>query len=151
MSTLTSTITVSGTIAGRKINFSHEYTIENVYDAGQRTYGNWGWSGPYVAEQLNSLPPAYLQDTPTYLLLRNTSSLYPSEVTITGISGFVFWLWPNQTVIINSNTASSGTGNYTNGSGATTLLDFEGVEFDNINTGNYGGSPYAMFAFNAIS
>ena len=152
MADLTSTIRITGTIDGRKIDFSHTYTLENIYDAGQRTYGSFGWTGPYVGTSPSrSAPPYYLQDCPTYLLLRNTSLLYPTRVYFDTITGMVFWLWPGQTVILNANSTSSGMANYTNASGETTMDDPGDVIFDNINTGNYGGSPYAMWAFNAIS
>ncbi len=151
MADLTSNIRISGTIDGRKIEFSHEYTIEDIYDAGQRTYGNWGWTGPYVGVSPSTTPPSYVQDTPTYLLLRNTSLLYPTEVEFDGIAGLLFWLWPGQTVILNANSTSSGMANYTNATGETTMDDPGDIIFDNINTGNTSGSPYAMWAFNAIS
>ena len=152
MADLTSNIRITGTIDGRKIEFAHEYTLENIYDAGQRTHGNWGYTGHYVgASPSTSAPPSYLQDTPTYVLLRNTSLQYPTEVEFNNITGMFFWLWPGQTVILNANSNSSGMANYTNASGETTMDDPGDIWFDNINTGNTSGSPYAMWAFNAIS
>ena len=152
MADLTSNIRITGMIDGRKIEFAHEYTLENIYDAGQRTYGTWGWSVQYVAPfPSTSAPPSYVQDTPTYLLLRNTSVNYPCRVNFDGINDLDFWLWPGQTVILNANSTSSGMANYTNASGETTMDDPGNIIFDNLNTGNYGGSPYAMWAFNAIS
>ncbi len=151
MADLTSNIRITGTIDGRKIEFAHEYTLENIYDAGQRTWGTFGWTGPYVGASPSTTPPSYLQDTPTYLLLRNTSLLYPTEVEFNNITGMFFWLWPGQTVILNANSNSSGMANYTNATGETTMDDPGDIIFDNINTGNASGSPYAMWAFNAIS
>lgn len=151
MADLTSNIRITGTIDGRKIEFAHEYTLENIYDAGQRTWATFGWTGPYVGASPSTTPPSYLQDTPTYLLIRNTSVNYPCLVEFDGIAGLDFWLWPAQTVILNANSTSSGMANYTNATGETTMDDPGDIIFDQLNAGSYGGSPYVMWVFNAIS
>ena len=74
MANLTSTITITGAIGGRKVDISHTYTVEDVYDAFSRhTAANAGSVGGFMSRQSDAGTYGYAQNSPNYVFMANAS------------------------------------------------------------------------------
>lgn len=148
MADLTSTITITGTINGRKISFSHTYTMEDVYDAGTRLCGQALNESNVLANEANAGTIGWLQDTPNFIALRNSNTQYWEKFILnTASPGIGLCLAPGQTAILNGTT---GVGNLSNGTGSTTLRDVTEITTTTY-TGQAHANPSVFVAFNAVS
>ena len=145
---MTSTITISGSIGGRKINFTHTYTLENVYDIGTRIASRENRDAQFVANSSGAVY-GYLQDTPSLILLRNDSRQSMCSFTLTNAADpLVVHVYPRSFTLLHS---TSGTYNLTNASGSTTLTDVTDIITDTGINGLPIGVPVVFLAFNAAS
>ena len=72
MADLTSTLSISGTVNGRRISIDHVYTMENAYDAG--VHYREGVQGTLMTgDAPNGSAVTFVQDTPNYMLVANHS------------------------------------------------------------------------------
>jgi hypothetical protein len=153
MATLTSTITISGTINGRKISSESTMTLTDIYDAGiiqpadgEATYSTLGIG---AAGSIR-----FAQDCPSFLCMVNRS---PSEVGVAqltnagGASDFQFVLCAGQFLVLNE---------YTNGAGLMTinasgtniaLEEIQAVQFDTVPDIGFVVKGDSMVAFQAAS
>ena len=132
MADLTSTITITGIVGGKKIDHSHVWTIEDVYDVG-----TFDMDAPALSPSIGSGADGsetFKQDSPTYLFAANKSVAHSGllHLTPTGAAKEMYlMLLPGQFVILGEHTNGTGLMN-TSGSTTTTLLEIEKVQFDKI-------------------
>ena len=79
MADLVSTLTMSGRIGTRTISFTHQYTLEDVYDAGQRVTEGPASYNDYVSDGANdgNGPPTFIQFSPSYIMMVNEANSMP--------------------------------------------------------------------------
>lgn len=151
MADLTSTIKITGTINGRKIDFEHTYTITDVYDAGTHIATQLNNDASFAAEDAAGTGVwGYLQDTPNYMLFKNDSRQWP-QIFELGTNGqdCAISVPPQGFALL---AATTGCCNLTNAAGNTTLLDVEQITTGNgYATGAGLGVPTIYLAFNAVS
>lgn len=151
MADLTSIITISGTLNGRKIDFTHTYTIEDVYDAGTHIATQMSPDNSFGADDGSGEGVwGYLQDTPNYMLLKNDSRQW-QQVFLLETSGqdCLVSVPPQGFVIMH---ADVGCCNLTNSAGNTALLDVDNISAaSGYATGAALGIPTIYLAFNAVS
>ena len=72
MANLVSTLTISGSVNGKKINVSHTYTMEDVYDAGTHDRSVLSVSPSiYSGDNPGGNEITFNQDTPNYFMIVN--------------------------------------------------------------------------------
>lgn len=106
MSTLTSTIAITGTINGRSINISHTYTNEDIIDAGVMSEEG---VGQIHHSTLGSAPNnSYIQANPEYLAMVNKDAHGVTKMIMNTSGGDInFYLLPGTIAVL---TSSPGTG-----------------------------------------
>lgn len=151
MADLTSTLRISGTINGRKIDFEHTYTIEDVYDAGTHIATQQNSDSSFGAEDAAATGVwGYLQDTPNYMLFKNDSRQWWQTFGLNNSTQYGAISIPPQGFAILH--AVTGAFNVTNASGETTLLDVEDIgTASGYAPGSALGIPTIYLAFNAVS
>lgn len=91
---MTSTLTIVGNVNGRKINVTHEYVMEDVYDAGVH-FREGDTQTLMTSNTAGGEEITFSQDTPNYLMCSNASTFGVSRVDINGSSSVVgFYLPP---------------------------------------------------------
>lgn len=92
MAELVSTLRISGSVNGKKINFTHTYTLEDVYDAG---VNDVEFDSAYIlanASTVGGTQVAFEQNTPNYLLAVNNDTVGTSilDITLTGGTTYIY-------------------------------------------------------------
>lgn len=149
MADLTSSLTITGSIGGRKITYAHVYTMEDVYDAGCRTSGFFNQDSPYGSLSAGGGALNFPQDTPNYLMARNASGTTPmtADITLAGGAVIRMALLPGQMAVIHGTT---GMANASAVAATATLLDAVSLGVGSM--GFYGhGQPQLYVAFNAVT
>lgn len=150
MADLTSTLRITGKIGNRTINFTHTFTMEDVYDAGLRNSSGAASSGSYMGgNNVNAEQYLYLQDTPNYMLMANINPQFPVVFNVTSSSAPIIEVIcpPGAFCVLGANT---GMVNLTNAANSTTLLDVGNVFGASLN-GFPMGTPAVFMAFNAVT
>lgn len=145
MAELRSTLRITGVVNGKRINYSHTYTMEDVYDAGvhdtefggTQMYNNSGAGGSQIV---------FSQDTPNYLLMVNRSAFGASQARLISSGGDTnFNLVPNALVLLTGTLGITAPGStITN----IALNDLDGVVKGPINPLPIG-TLSILAAFNA--
>ena len=142
MANLTSRIAIVGNVGGRGINFTHTYTVEDVYDAALRTSSK-AFNYDSLVGTDNVVP---FQDTPNYLLLSNTHPQFPVVFGMaTSGNTMKVVCQPNSFAILHATTAL---GILDTSNGTTALLDVSNVS-GNALQGLSNGQASVLAAFNA--
>lgn len=149
MADLTSIIRITGNIGGRTLNFSHTYTLEDVYDVVQTSadpaVGTGTIGNNEEAAQEAIMPQAGFD----YLFFRNNSPQHYSGIGLNATSKSVQLVCsPNQFGILCSNASGE-----TYGATATlpaTLIDAESVNGAPI-VNTCVGSVSILAAYNAAT
>lgn len=106
MSTLTSTIAITGTINGRSINISHTYTNEDIIDAG--VMSEEGVGQQHIATGGDASNNSYIQANPEYLAMVNKDAHGVTKMIMNTSGGDInFYLLPGTIAVL---TSSPGTG-----------------------------------------
>ncbi len=111
MANLTSTVEITGTVNGRKVNVSSTMVMENVYDAGIAQPGDSETAFASVGFGGSTAAMTFTQDCPSFLFSVNRSPNETAAVAIQNASTSAIRymvLTPGQFVILNE---------YTNGAG----------------------------------
>lgn len=82
MADLVSTLTISGSVNGKKINVSHTYTMEDVYDAGTHDREALAVGNIYTGNTGGGNEICFNQDTPNYFMCVNKDTHGAAFVTI---------------------------------------------------------------------
>jgi hypothetical protein len=142
MADLTSIVRILGSIGGRSINFSHTYTLEDVYDVVQTSADQASTTGS-IANADDGGEANVPQAGFDYLFFRNNSPQHFSGINLVATSETAGLICsPNQFGIMCSNATGEffGTGG--------TLINVESVSAVNI-TNACGGSVSILAAYNA--
>lgn len=115
MATLTSTITISGTINGQKINVTSTSTLEDIYDAGMLQPADSLVGNSGMSFDTNGGIVRFNQNCPSYLMVINRSPSETAAVRIdnTAASAERYMVIPPGSFIVMSE--------YTNGGGLLTI------------------------------
>jgi hypothetical protein len=143
MATLTSRLNISGIVGTRRISFEHTYTMEDVYDAVLRASSN-PFNFDYYAGQTDNV--LYLQDTPNYVFLHNSSLQVPVV--------FKFGVGATNTPMVvctpGAICITHGAVTLNTSSGTTSLGDVTNIAATGV-TGLSNGKPATLLAFNAAT
>ena len=128
MADLTSTITISGSVNGKRISFTHSYVMEDVYDVGVHDREDAG-----VTINTNNTgggeAVTFSQDTPNYMLACNRSAIGVSLCNITSSGGStIFILAPNSLVCLTGTAGLTAPGSIITN---ITLQDPDSISADN--------------------
>ena len=148
MADLTSIIRITGTIGGRTLNFSHTYTLEDVYDVVQTSADPAGSTLGTIGNNEEAGQEAIMPQAGfDYLFFRNNSPQHYSGIGLNATSKSVQLVCsPNQFGILCSNATGE-----TYGATATlpaTLIDPESVSLTGV-VGVCNGSVSVLAAYNA--
>lgn len=152
MADLTSTLRIQGTIGGRVVNFSHTYTISDVYDVALRSSGHAFNYDSFMGEEDGAAQTQnvfYFQDTPNYLAMAATHPQFPTVFNLetSGTNDVRLVCAPGAFVVLHANTAMISQ-NTTNG--GTTLNDVENIGVNALQ-GFPNGQANVMAVFNAVT
>lgn len=153
MADLTSSIQVSGTINGKVFSFTHEYVLENVYDAGTLDRSTFREVDGLAANAgVSGIGPMFPQAAPDYIFAKNSATSSPYGLTLNSDTGSI-----STTIDIHGNgfvimpTPSTG-GNF--GKSATdTDFDLDDLSSLDMTSAGLGftGLPSVLVAFNTAS
>lgn len=106
MSTLTSTIAITGTINGRSINISHTYTNADIIDAG--VMSEEGVGQQHLITGGDGANNSFVQTNPEYLAMVNKDAHGVTQMIMSTSGGDInFYLLPGTIAVL---TSSPGTG-----------------------------------------
>lgn len=80
MADLTSTLTITGVVNGKKILFTHEFVDEDVYDAGMHVQEGSGQR--LLTDGSGAGAIAFMQNSPAYLLATNKDTYGVSKLVM---------------------------------------------------------------------
>lgn len=147
MADLTSKLTIAGSVNGRKISFTHTYTMSDVYDVGDRISGQANNDTGYLSGSGPVMD--WAQDTPNYLFIGNKNTQYWSVVGLGNSGNMVYMcLAPGQCAVLHAVTAMA---NITAVANSTALLDVVDIDLGSSYQGQGHGTPVVYAAFNAVS
>ena len=154
MADLVSTVTMSGRIGSRTVSFTHQYTLEDVYDAGQRL--------SEVVQATNNVlsdgdldgdgPPTFIQFNPSYLFLCNEAASMPMAYQLNNDAGskaITLNILPKAFAVLME-PSTGGLFNISATATTSTLLDVDGVDAG-TSADSYTGIPSVLVAYNGAS
>ena len=148
MADLSSIITVSGNVNGRRVQFTHTYTITDVYDVASRASAEGTEASNYMESAGKGGAIGYRQNGPNYLIGKNSSAVQPMLISIFNSTDQVdVVLGANQFFII---AGDDGLFNVTGSTGETSLLEVDRVDALKV-PGFSAGVPSVLMAFKAAS
>ena len=154
MADLVSTLTMSGRIGTRTISFTHQYTLEDVYDAGQRITEGPASINNYVTDGAldGQGPPTFIQFSPSYMMLVNEASSMPMTFQLNNNAGpkeVSLSVVPKGFVIL-CEPSTGGLFNRTAVANTSVLLDCDSVD-PGLSAAMYTGIPSVLVAYNGAS
>ncbi len=144
MADLTSTLTISGSVNGKKINVSHTYTMEDVYDAGTHDREALSAASIYTGDSGGGNEINFLQDTPNYFMCVNKDS---HGVTKAIIGSVELYLTPG---MFYTTSGTAGLVLSTASATSIALVDVSSVVVNSV-TPFPAGSVQLLVAFNGAS
>ncbi len=145
MADLTSTLTISGSVNGKKINVSHTYTMEDVYDAGTHDRSVLSVSPSiYSGDNPGGNEITFNQDTPNYFMIVNKDTHGVAKAVIGTLE---LYLTPGMFFVL---TGTAGLYLTTSTDTDFALVDVSGVTVEPV-TPFPSGSIQLLAAFNALS
>ena len=145
MADLTSVVRIIGTIGGRSINYTHTFTLEDVYDVVQASADPSAVTGSIGQNEEAGQEAILPQANFDYLFFRNNSPQHCSGINLTATSDTAGLICsPGQFGILCSNATGEAFG--TTATLPATLIDAESISATAIaNTCNGSVSLFAAF------
>lgn len=154
MADLTSTIAITGSINGRKINVTSSMTLEDIYDAGITIPDDAGMAYSSIGFGGNDAALSFTQDCPTYLFSANRSPSETAAVALENAAGTdvrYLVLAPGQFAILGEYTNGAGMVNASATATNITLQELNGVYMSRHTDYSFVVRMDHMVAFQAVS
>lgn len=149
MADLRSTLTITGTVNGRAVSITHEFTLVDVYDAG--VVDEEGTGASYLGGEV-----IFNQNNPNYLMFANRDVSGVTQIALTGSGTSVINIPLNPGAIVCL-TAAEGTGLILDTTSATSIAleDLQSMESGQPVMATGGVLQYgrinALFAYQATT
>lgn len=148
MADLTSIITVSGNVNGRRVQFTHTYTITDVYDVASRASTEAAEVTNYADQGSVGGVIGYRQPGPNFMIGKNSSATHPVQVSLFNSATRIdIAILANQFFIL---AGDDGLFNVTSSGNETSLLDVDSISTAVV-PGLSIGVPSVLMAFKAAS